>query len=92
MIVRILSEGQFELADADISSLDNLDQQLFAAIDGNDEAKFNKVLSELTSLVRAKGTPVGADRFVPSDLTLPHEGATLAEVRQLLTSEDAGES
>jgi hypothetical protein len=42
--------------------------------------------------VRTEGKPVAADRFVPSDLTLPHEGASLAELRELLASEDVRES
>ena len=33
MIVRILGEGQFELHDDQIASLEELDQQLVAALD-----------------------------------------------------------
>ncbi len=92
MIVRILSEGQYELDDDKIASLDELDQQLVAALDFGDEKTFRDVLARLLSKVRTEGTPVPADRFVPSDLTLPHQNSSLAEVRDLLASEDVGES
>jgi hypothetical protein len=92
MIVRILGEGQFELETSQVTSLDVLDQELVAALEAGDEPAFHDVLNRMVQEVRTKGTPVAADRFVPSDLTLPHEGASLAELRALLASEDVGES
>lgn len=92
MIVRILGEGQFELDAAEVASLEDLDKQLLAALEANDEPTFHTVLGQLVAKVRAEGTPVPADRFVPSDLALPHETASLAELRDFLASEDVGES
>ncbi|HLN06698.1 MAG TPA: hypothetical protein VK217_10500 [Acidimicrobiales bacterium] len=92
MIVRILGEGQFELREDQVAALEELDQQLVAALDSGDESRFTAALTRLVQTVRSDGTPVATDRFVPSDLTLPHESATLAEVRELLASEDVGES
>ena len=92
MIVRILGEGQFELEQDKIAPLEELDQQLVAALDAGDEATFADVLDRLLATVRSEGVPVGSDRFVPSVLTLPHAHATIADVRELLASEDAGES
>jgi hypothetical protein len=92
MIVRILGEGQFELQDHQVAALEALDQQLVTALDADDEPTFKGVLNRLLQSVRSEGTPVPTDRFVPSDLTLPDEHASLSEVRDLLASEDAGES
>ena len=92
MIVRILGEGQFELQESQIASLEELDQKLVAALEAGNEPAFHDVLSRLVQEVRTEGKPVAADRFVPSDLTLPHEGASLAELRELLASEDVRES
>ena len=92
MIVRILGEGQFELPNSQIASLEKLDMQLVAALDADDEPTFRDVLTRLVQSVRSEGTPGAADRFVPSDLTLPHESATLAELHELLASEGGGES
>lgn len=84
MIVRILGEEQFELSDDHRASLDELDKQLAAAMDAGDDATFGLVLAALITNVRADGHPIDATRFVPSDLTVPHEGASLSEVRELL--------
>jgi hypothetical protein len=92
MIVRILGEGQFELQDSQIATLEELDKRLVAALESGDEPIFRDVLTRLVQEVRFKGTPVATDRFVPSDLTLPHESASLAELRELLASEDVTES
>ena len=92
MIVRILGEGQFELDQDEVASLEDLDKQLLAALEASDEPKFHEVLRRLVESVRAAGKPVGPDRFVPSDLTVPSETASLAELRELMNSEDVGES
>jgi hypothetical protein len=92
MIVRILGEGQFELPDDQITALEESDQELVAALDAGDESTFRDVLGRLLQSVRANGSLVAADRFVPSDLTLPDKFASLGEVRELLASEDVGES
>ena len=92
MIVRILGEGQFELDQSQVASLEDLDKQLLVALEAGDETGFQDVLSQLVNKVRAEGKPVAPDRFVPSDLALPHEGASLEELRAFLASEDTGES
>lgn len=92
MIVRILGEGQFELDAEEVASLEDLDKQLLAALEANDEPTFHDVLTQLVKKVRSEGTPVPPDRFVPSDLALPHETASLEELRDFLASEDVGES
>ncbi|MGA2528179.1 MAG: hypothetical protein ABSG36_03335 [Acidimicrobiales bacterium] len=92
MIVRILGEGQFELDESQVGALEDLDKQLLVALEAGDEASFHAVLGQLVKKVRADGKPVAPDRFVPSDLALPHESASLEELREFLASEDAGES
>ena len=92
MIVRILGEGQFELEDSQVAPLEKLDQELLAALEANDEPTFHDVLTRLVQSVRSEGRPVAVDRFVPSQLTVPHETASLAELREFLSSEDVKES
>ncbi len=92
MIVRILGEGQYELDGAMTNDLDHLDAQLNAALEGGDQAGFDRVLTELVEKIRSGGKELEPDRIVPSDLTVPAVGSTIEEVRQLLTSEDLGEA
>jgi len=92
MIVRILGEGQFELEESQVASLETLANNLLAAFEAVAEPTFHEVLSRLVEKVRTEGDPVTPDRFVPSDLVVPSENASLAELRDFLASEDAGES
>ena len=87
MIVRILGEGQLRVDDAAVSELNELDAKVEAAVDVGDEAGFAAALSALLSRARALGTPLEADSLQPSELILPQEGATMDDVRRLLTDD-----
>jgi len=84
MIVRILGEGQRELAEEDVPELNELDQALADAVDAGDEAGFERQLSALLQRVRIVGIPVPDDVLSVSDAILPAEGSSLTEVRDLL--------
>ncbi len=87
MIIRILGEGQFDVPDDSIDSLNELDAKLEAALEASDEATFGSALGALLDRVRSTGSPVAIDSLVPSDLVLPHESASLAEVRDLVSGD-----
>ncbi len=87
MIVRILGEGQFRVDDAATAELNQLDAELEAAVEHNDEAAFTAALDGLLAQVRAHGSPLPPDILEPSDLILPHEDSSMDEVRKLLTDE-----
>jgi hypothetical protein len=92
MIVRILEEGQYEVPDSEIGQLEDLDAKLAGAIERNDTEGFSEVLDQLAERVRTTGTAVEPNTIVSSELTIPHKGASLQEVKHLLASEDATES
>jgi hypothetical protein len=87
MIVRILGEGQLNVDDAAVTELNELDAKLSAAVDVSDEAGFRSALDALLTRVRALGTPLAPDALLPSELILPQDGATMEEVRELLTDD-----
>lgn len=84
MIVRILGEGQYELDDAEMARVERLDATLSQALGAEDEAWFAKALDALVAEIRAGGRPLGPGTLVPSDLAVPADGSTIAEVRALL--------
>ncbi|MGA2835375.1 MAG: hypothetical protein ABSF84_02140 [Acidimicrobiales bacterium] len=84
MIVRILGEGQYDIAESDRSTLDGLDVALNEAVEGDDDAAFLTALAALIGEVRRIGTPLAADQFTSSDLVVPFSDATLAETKALL--------
>jgi hypothetical protein len=84
MIVRILGEGQLEVADAELETLNELDRKVEAAIEAEDETAFSTALAALLDGVRRSGNPVPEDSLDDSDLILPPSDATIEEVRHLL--------
>ena len=87
MIVRILGEGQLDVPDGELGSLNQLDDALAHAVDADDEDGFAQSLTSLLDAVRKAGRPLPVDEIVPSDLVLPSADASLAEVRELLGDE-----
>lgn len=92
MIVRILDEGQYEIDDAHVGKLEELDKELLAAIEGSDSAAFRKSLEAVVGMIHEHGTKVDDPGDIrPSDLVVPAPDSTLDEVQALLSAEEAGE-
>ena len=87
MIVRISSEGQYELSDDAVSSLNDLDARVEAAVEAGDEDAFHAALTTLLDGVRASGSVYDADSLEPSDLILPMADASVADVRDMLSGD-----
>ena len=87
MIVRILGEGQYDLAEHALDALNGLDTQIEQAIDAGDEEMFRTALLGLLAAVRSSGTHHAEDTLDESDLILPPPDATIDEVRELLTGD-----
>lgn len=87
MIVRILTEGQFNLPGAFIDELNELDNKLVEVVEEDDQENFGPALKALLDLVRENGTPVPVDELVESDLVLPEPDITLKEAEELFVGE-----
>jgi hypothetical protein len=84
VIVRILGEGQFDVAESERATLDGLEAALNDAVEGDDDAAFTAALAAVIDEVRRVGTPVAADAFTSSDLVVPFSDASLSETKALL--------
>jgi hypothetical protein len=87
VIVRIMGEGQLDVADGDLSALNNLDGELEMAIESGDEEKFRSALHALLERVRGVGEMLPPEKLESSDLILPPADATMSEVRAMLGDE-----
>jgi hypothetical protein len=87
MIVRIMGEGQLDIADSHADELNALDDALTAAVEAGDDARFRAALGALLEAVRSLGTPVADEALVDSDLVLPYAEAHIDEVRAMLSDE-----
>lgn len=84
MIVRVLGEGRYEIPESDLVTIERLDAQLLEALDKGDESTFSSVLVQLIAEVRRSGKLLDPDDLRTSELAVPHEGSSLAEVKELL--------
>ncbi len=87
MIVRIASEGQYRLPDADAERLNQLDNQAVAAAEAGEEARFLALFDDMLRLVEEDGQEVPADELVESDVILPPRDTTFEEARHEFTGE-----
>ena len=87
MIVRIATEGQYELLENDAETLNELDNQTVAACEAGDEEQFSRLFAEMVSFVRSNGQPLSDDRLAGSDVILPPPDSTLAEVSREFSGE-----
>ncbi|MER6256895.1 hypothetical protein ABT224_36690 [Streptomyces sp. NPDC001584] len=87
MIVRIMGEGQVEVADSHFPELNKLDDELLAEMESGDEEGFQRTLGALLDAVRRLGTPLPDDALEPSELILPGDDADLDEVREMLSDD-----
>ncbi len=79
MIVRIATEGQYELSAAEAAQLNELDNAAVAACEAGDEAGFHDTYARLLEFVRSAGTALDAEDLVGSDVILPPPDVTLEE-------------
>ncbi|HYZ81552.1 MAG TPA: hypothetical protein VE571_09805 [Solirubrobacteraceae bacterium] len=81
MIVRIATEGQYEVSDDDIAGLNELDNEAVSSCEASDEQSFHDVFARLLDYVRAHGRPVPEDELTGSDIILPPPDVSLEEAR-----------
>ena len=87
MIVRILTEGQYNLPGAYVDQLNDIDNKIVDVVEQENDAEFQRLLKEMLDLVRNKGTEVAVDELVESDIVLPEPDITLVEAEELFTGE-----
>ena len=87
MIVRIASEGQFELPDADAERLNELDNRAVGAVEQGDEPGFRELWGQMLELVRSDGTAVPEDELVESDVIMPPADLSFEEAKGEFTGE-----
>lgn len=89
MIVRILGEGQYEVAENDRNGIRALESALNEAVESDDDDKFAAALAAVIEEVRRVGTPLAADTFASSERVLPFSDSTLDETKALLAEPSA---
>ena len=81
MIVRIATEGQYELAEADVQRFNELDERAVDACGADDDAGFHQAFAALLDFVRTTGKEVSSDHLGGSDVILPPPDVSLEEAK-----------
>jgi hypothetical protein len=87
VIVRIATEDQYRLPDADAQRLNDLDNQAVAAVEAGDEDHFHAVFEEMLQLVRSGGQRLGGDELEESDVILPPPDLSFLEAGREFTGD-----
>ena len=87
MIVRIATEGQYELTDSDAEVFQDLDNEAVAACQGEDEEQFHQKFTRLLDFIRQNGQLVAEDRLESSDAIVPPPDSTLEEAKAEFTGD-----
>ncbi|WP_137976060.1 PspA-associated protein PspAA [Streptomyces violaceusniger] len=83
MILRILGEGQYEIADVHLARLGELDAVLRTAAASGDDEECAAGFHALLDAVRDMGAPLLDDVPAPLDPILPDEGTCRRHMRQI---------
>jgi hypothetical protein len=87
MIVRVMTEGQFDIDGNDLDALNEVDNEIVEALAADDQARFEQLMKRMNDLVCKKGKPVPVDQFIESDIILPPPDASMDEVREMFAGE-----
>jgi len=82
VIVRISTEGQYELPDDLHDELNAIDNRVVEAIAADDEARYTQAFGELLAFIRERGTEIAGDDLRESELIVPPPDLSLAEAEQ----------
>lgn len=81
MIVRVSTEGQYDVQDGPLERMHELDNKCQVAVEAGDAQRFHACYEQLLGLIRDEGTELADDDLRGSDLTLPPPDITLEEAQ-----------
>ena len=87
MIVRLMGEGQYRVADDLGERLNDLDDRAMAALEASNEIELDQRLDEMWELVRSEGERLPDEELAASDAVIPPSDLTLEESRELMSEE-----
>ncbi|MEA2157132.1 MAG: hypothetical protein QOE11_3272 [Solirubrobacteraceae bacterium] len=79
MIVRIMSEGQYRLADDVLGRVNELDNAVVKAVEADDEDAFHTAFESMLDVIRSEGETVADEDIENSDVIVPPPDTSMAE-------------
>jgi hypothetical protein len=81
MIVRIASEGQYELDEDNARALQELDEKAIEQCSSGDEERFRATFAQLLSLIRSHGRRIPDEELVESEVIVPPPDVSFEEAQ-----------
>ena len=82
MIVRISTEGQYDVDDDQAARLNELDNAVVAAVEAGNEHNFRELYDQMIELVRSQGRRVPDEELMGSEVILPPPDLSFAEASE----------
>lgn len=79
MIVRIMGEGQYRLAEDCVAKVNELDNAVVKAVEGDDEDGFHAAFEEMLDVIRSEGEHLADAEIESSDVIVPPPDTSMAE-------------
>jgi CBS domain-containing protein len=79
VIVRIMSEGQYRLADDVLGRVNELDNAVVKAVEADDEDAFHTAFESMLDVIRSEGETVADEDIENSDVIVPPPDTSMAE-------------
>jgi hypothetical protein len=79
--------GQYRLPDEDLNRLNELDNEAVAAVEADDEDRFQELWKQMLDLVQGDGEELDDDELTGSDLILPPPDISFEEAQNEFTGE-----
>jgi hypothetical protein len=87
VIVRIATESQYRLPEDAGAELNELDNQVVAAVEDGDEDRYHEIFEQMLDLVRQKGEPLDEDELAESEVILPPPDTSFVEAAAEFTGD-----
>ena len=87
MIIRLMNDGQYEIDDALCGELNELDAKAETALDGANEEEYRRLVDEIASTLRERGTRLPDDDLRPSDGFVPPSDLSLEEAKKFFADD-----
>jgi len=87
IVVRVMGEGQFEVDEAILERLNELDNQIVEEVAKANEQRFHDLLHEMIELVKREANPLHPSTIVPSDIIIPPADLSLEEAKKIFKGE-----
>jgi hypothetical protein len=87
VIVRIATEEQYRIPDADAERLNQLDNDAVAAVEAGDEPRFHELFDAMLALVRTDGVRLADEELEESDVIIPPPDLTFEQAKHEFTGD-----